>query len=420
MKNYRAGLPFILVTVFVDTLGIGLIIPVLPTLLKEFTSSPAQQAYYFGLLGSLYQLMQFFFASVLGALSDHYGRRKVLLVSLLGGAIDYFLFALSPTLIWLLIARVIAGITGANLTVAYAYVADVSPPAKRAQRFGLLTAVGGVGYVMGPGIGGTLAALNPQMLDPRLPFYFAGGLALLNCLYGFFLLPESLEPDKRSKEPMSWRKLNPFTNIASLRRYPIVAGLIVAVALITLSFQIMTNTAVLYMERRFEWGPREIGFIIGGLGVLVAAVQVGLIRVLLRWLGERVTVILGALFGMVAYVLFGLANRGWMVVPVGLALGLASVAEPAARGLLSKEVGEHEQGTVMGAINSLTALTGAIAPILGSAVFAQVTTVGRYSPWLGAPFFLSAVLTLIGLALIIVSFSKHKEIKEKVPLEGHD
>jgi len=415
MRNHRAALPFILITLFIDSLGIGLIIPVLPTLLKEFTSSAQEVAYYTGLLGSLYQWMQFFFAPVLGALSDHYGRRRILLVSLLGGAIDYFLFALSPNLILLFIARVIAGITGANLTVAYAYVADVSPPLKRAQRFGLMTAVGGVGYVMGPGIGGTLAAV-----DPRLPFYFAGGLALLNGLYGFFVLPESLEPDKRSKEPMSWRKLNPFTNIASLRRYPIVSGLIVAVVLTTLAFQIMTFSAVLYMGRRFEWGPKDIGFVIAGLGILVAAVQVGLIRVLLRWLGERVTVMLGALAGMVAYLLFGLANRGWMVVPVGVALGLASVAEPAARGLLSKEVGEHEQGTVMGAVNSLTSLTGAIAPILGSAVFAQVTTVGRYSPWLGAPFFLSALLTLVGLGLIVVSFSRHKEIKEKVPLESHD
>ena len=412
MQNHRAGLPFILITLFIDSLGIGLIIPVLPSLLGEFTSSPKEVAYYSGFLLSLYQGMQFFFAPVLGALSDHYGRRRVLIVSLLGGAIDYFLFALSPNLILLFIARVIAGISGANLTVAYAYVADVSPPLKRAQRFGLMTAVGGVGYVMGPGIGGTLAAI-----DPRLPFYFAGGLALLNGLYGFFLLPESLEPDKRSKEPMSWRKLNPFTNIANLRRYPIVSSLILAVFFTTLAFQIMANIAVLYMGRRFEWGPKDIGFILAGLGVLVAGVQIGLIRVLLRWLGERVTVMLGALAGMVAYLLFGLANRGWMVVPVGLALGLASVAEPAARGLLSKEVGEHEQGTVMGAVNSLTALTGVIAPILGSAVFAQVTTVGRYSPWLGAPFFLSALLTLVGLSMIVVSFSKHKE---KVPLESHD
>ncbi len=412
MRNHRAGLPFILITLFIDFLGIGLVIPVLPTLLKEFTTGAEQQAYYLGFLSSLYQFMQFFFAPVLGALSDHYGRRRVLLVSLLGGAIDYFLFALAPTLLLLIIARVIAGISGANSTVAYAYVADVSPPIKRAQRFGLLGAVGAIGFVLGPAIGGLLA--DP---DPRFPFYCAGGLALLNWLYGFFLLPESLEPDKRSKEPMSWRKLNPFSNIASLRRYPIVSGLIVAIVLTTLSFQMLTSISVLYMGRRFEWSPKTIGLAIGALAVLAGLVQVGLIRVLLKRLGERLTVLLGALAGVAGYILFGLANRGWMVIPVGLSLGLASVAEPAARGLLSKEVGEHEQGTGIGAINSLTSLTGAIAPILGTAVYAQVTTVDRYSPWLGAPFFLSAVFALIGLGLIMVSFSRHKE---KVPLESHD
>lgn len=416
MKNRRAALPFILVALFIDAVGIGLVIPVLPTLIKEFTSSAELQVYYYGWLNSLYQLMQFFFAPVLGALSDHYGRRKVLLVSLFGAALDYFFFALSPNIFWLFIARAIAGITGANFSVAYAYVADVTEPEKRAQRFGLLGAVFGVGYILGPGIGGTLASI-----DPRLPFYFAGGLALLNWLYGYFLLPESLEPAKRSNEPMTWRKLNPFSNIGSLRRYPIVFNLVGAVVLTTLALNIMMYTYVLYMDRRFAWNPQEIGLAIAALGVLLAGVQVGLLGPLVRWLGERRTVVLGAAAGVVGYILFGLANMGWMVFPVGVVLGLASVAEPAARGLLSKEVGEDEQGKVMGSINSLTSLVGAFAPTLGAAVFAQVATVSRYSPLLGAPYFLSALLTLMGLVLIIYSFSKHKEKpKVKLPLEGHD
>src|SRR5690554_249809 len=307
MQRRQAAIPFILITILIDVLGIGLIVPILPELIIEMTgglTSTGSSVY--GIFIAVYAAMQFLFAPILGGLSDRFGRRPVLLLSLLGAGLDYLLMALAPTLWVLFLGRVIAGITGANLTVANAYIADVTEPADRAKNFGLIGAVFGIGFIVGPAMGGFLGSF-----DLRLPFFAAAALALVNWLYGWFILPESLKPEHRQK--FSVGHLNPLRAFAVLARYPVVLGLAFTLVCTYLAQNILQSVWVLFTGFQFNWGPLQNGFSLTLLGVLTAIVQGGLIRVLLPRLGEQRAIVVGMLISTVTMLSYGLLTQEWML-----------------------------------------------------------------------------------------------------------
>ena len=390
-----AGLAFIFVTLLIDILGFGLLIPILPkfvALLSGRGISAGARDY--GWLLSLYGLMQFLFSPVLGTLSDRFGRRPVLLLSLLFSGLDYVIMALAPSLVWLYIGRTLSGITGASFTAATAYIADVSPPEKRSQNFGLIGAAFGIGFILGPAAGGLLGALGP-----RVPFWAAAGLAGVNLLYGWFILPESLKPENR--RAFSWREANPLGALRLLGRYPVVWGLTGALAASNLAGQSLNSTWVLFTTARFGWGVRENGLSLAVFGAVALIFQVGLSRVLLpRW-GDRRTLVIGLAVGVAQYAAFALATRGWMIYVFTFAGGISFLAGQATQGLLSRQVGEDEQGTLQGALASLVSLTGIVGPVLATNLFAYFTRPGAPVQVPGISFLLAAALTALALVLSV-------------------
>ncbi|WP_216328544.1 TCR/Tet family MFS transporter [Deinococcus aestuarii] len=385
-----AALAFILLTVLLDVMGLGLIIPVFPPLVTQLAGSDTSGAQFVGLFTAVYALMQFVFAPILGALSDRYGRRPVLLASLTGMGLDYILLSLAPNLWWLLLGRIIAGMTGASITVANAYLADVTPPENRARSFGLLGATFGVGFILGPALGGVLGDI-----DLRLPFLVAAGLALLNALYGFFVLPESLAPENRGTRP-GRGVLNPLAPLTVLGRYPLVRNLAAAFILIGLAQQAIFSTWVLFTERVLGWTPRDNGVALAVIGLLSAIVQAGLVGTAMRVLGERGAIITGLLLGVVQYVLLGAARTDATLYASILLGALAGIAGPAIQGLISRTVDPSEQGRVQGALTSVNSLVGIVGPILATSVFAYFTRPGNTLNEPGAAFYLSAVFSLLG------------------------
>jgi DHA1 family tetracycline resistance protein-like MFS transporter len=396
----KAGLGFIVVTLFLDILGIGLIAPVLPRLLELFVGHDATAASRtFGLLSASFALMQFIFSPILGSLSDRVGRRPVLLISLVGSGLNYLLLAFAPTLAWFFLARIVAGITAASIGTAGAYIADVSPPEKRAQNFGLIGMSFGLGFVAGP----TIAAIAGQY-DVRLPFYLAAGLSLVNAVYGFFVLPESLAPDHR--RPFSWARANPIGTLNSLRKYSAVYGLSVAVFFIMLAQRGLESVWVLYTEHRYQWTIRQTGLSLAMVGLSAAIVQGGLVRRVIPALGERRSIIVGALIGSVSFMLYGLANQGWMLYAI-LPLGaLGGISGPAAQGLMSKAVPASEQGMLQGGLSSMQSVTNVIGPLLSTWLFGLFIGPSAPAAVPGISFFVGAGLMLVGLALAARTFSK--------------
>lgn len=391
--NRTPGLAFIFVTLLLDILGFGLLIPILPkfvALLSGRGISAGARDY--GWLLALYGLMQFLFSPVLGTLSDKYGRRPVLLLSLLFSGLDYVIMALAPSLIWLYVGRTLSGITGASFTAASAYIADVSPPEKRSQNFGLIGAAFGIGFILGPALGGLLGAWGP-----RVPFWAAAGLAGANLLYGWLVLPESLDP--KNRRAFSWREANPLGALRVLGRYPVVWGLTGALAASNLAGQFLSSTWVLFTTARFGWGVRENGLSLAAFGAVALIFQVGLARVLLpRW-GDRRTLVIGLAVAVAQYAAFALATQGWMIYVISFAGGLAFLSGQAMQGLLSRQVGEDEQGTLQGALASLVSLTGVAGPVLATTLFAYFTRPQAPVQVPGASFFLAAALTALALAL---------------------
>jgi DHA1 family tetracycline resistance protein-like MFS transporter len=385
-----AALAFILLTVLLDVMGIGLIIPVFPLLITDLAGSLTLGAQLVGVFTAVYALMQFVFAPVLGALSDRSGRRPVLLVSLVGMGLDYLLLFFAPNLWWLFVGRVIAGITGASITVANAYLADVTPPEARARSFGLLGATFGVGFILGPALGGVLGDI-----DLRLPFLVAAGLALLNALYGFFVLPESLARENRATG-QGWRVLNPLTPLRDLGRYPLVRNLAVAFIFIGLAQQVIFSTWVLFTERVLGWTPAQNGLALAAVGLLSVVVQAGLIGAALRVLGERGAIITGLLLGVVQYLLLGAARSGEMLYASILLGALAGIAGPAIQGLISRTIDPAEQGRIQGALTSLNSLVGIVGPLAATAVFAYFTRPGNTFNEPGAAFYMAALFSLAG------------------------
>ena len=389
----RAAFAFVFVTVLLDMLAIGIIIPVLPKLVVDLVGgNAAEGARVYGLFGTAWALMQFFFSPVQGALSDRFGRRPVILISNIGLGLDYVVMALAPSLAWLFLGRVISGITAASISTSYAYIADVTPPAERAGRFGMLGAAFGVGFVLGPALGGLTGAI-----DPRLPFWIAAGLSLANALYGFFVLPESLPPERRA--PFAWRRANPVGALALLRSQAQLVGLAGVSFLGNLAHAALPSVSVLYMMYRYGWDERAVGLTLAGVGVAAIVVQGGIVAPAVKRFGERRALVVGLAFGLAGFMVLALAPTGplfWLGIPL---MALWGLANPSAQGLMSRRIGPHEQGRLQGAIASLMGVANLIGPGCSPMTFAYaIGAAGGSVP--GAPYLVAAAL--LGCAIVVV------------------
>jgi DHA1 family tetracycline resistance protein-like MFS transporter len=391
---------FILVTLFLDVLGFGIIIPVLPGLVTKLSGGDASSgAANFGLITSAFAAMQFLFSPALGALSDRVGRRPVLLIALTGLGLSYLLMAYAPSVGWLLTARVLAGITGASFTTANAYIADVSTPTTRAQNFGMVGAAFGLGFICGPALGGVLGRLGHQV-----PFLVSAGVALLNVLYGFLVLPESLPREKR--RAFVWKEANPVGGVLAIRRYPVVAGMAVVFVLVSLAQRGMETVWVLYTTYRYRWTELENGLALALLGVTAVVVQGVLIRRIIPRLGERRAVLAGLSISAVSMVMYGLASSGWMMLVVVVVAALGGIAGPAIQGIVSGSVSPSEQGMVQGIMTSIMSLTAIVAPLTASQVFSYFTSPRAPVLLPGAPFFAGAVFSVLGLLMAFRFFRR--------------
>lgn len=381
----RAAFAFIFATVFLDMLAVGIVIPVLPKLVLDFVGETGQAAVIFGIFGTGWALMQFLFSPFQGALSDSFGRRPLILISNFGVGLDYVLMALAPTLQWLFIGRVISGITAASISTAYAYVTDVTPPERRAARFGLLGAAFGAGFVLGPALGGLAGSVSP-----RLPFWIAAGLSLANACYGLFILPESLPRSRRAA--FNWRRANPFGALVLLRSHAELFGLASVNFLSDLAHAALSSIAVLYMLYRYGWDQRTIGLTMAGVGVASIIVQGSIVGAVTKRIGERAALILGLAFGVLGFIVFALAQSGmafWVGIPL---LALWGLESPASLSLMSRLVGETEQGRLQGANSSITGIANLFGPALFTQVFAFAIAPGRVWHVPGAPFLIATLL----------------------------
>lgn len=389
----RPAVGFIFVTLILDVTGLGIIIPVMPTLIQELTGSTISQAAELGgWLISVYAIAQFFCAPIVGGLSDRFGRRPVLLASLFGFGLDYLFLAFAPTIGWLFVGRCIAGVMGASFTTGAAYIADVSTPENRSQNFGMIGAAFGLGFIIGPVIGGLLGGLGP-----RVPFMAAAGLSLLNWLYGFFILPESLKPENR--RAFHWKRANPVGTLISLWRFPIVAGLIVALAFLYLSAHAVQSNWSYYTIEKFKWNEAAIGVSLGVVGIVSAIVQGGLIRVIIPKLGQQRSVYVGLGMYALGYTLFAFATQGWMMYGFTVVYCLGGIAMPALQGIMAGIVPASEQGELQGGFTSLMSFTSILGPPLMNGLFAHFTRVGTTVYFPGAAMLLGAILTLISSIL---------------------
>lgn len=404
----QAAIVFILITLFIDILGIGIIVPVLPELVKQLIatetvaadgtlsleSTTSKAAFYVGVIGAAYATMQFFFAPILGSLSDRFGRRPIILASLFGLGVDFLIQGFAPNITWLFAGRLFAGVMGASFTAGNAYIADVSTPDNRARNFGLVGMMFGLGFTIGPALGGLLGLINL-----RVPFFFAAGLALVNWLYGYFILPESLPVENRSS--FSLRKANPVGALVHLRKYPLVAGLAVVFTCTSLAQRGLENVWVLYTGFRYDWGTVANGLALCLVGLTSSIVQGGLVRPTVRRLGERRTAIFGIAVSAIAFLCYGLANQGWMIPMIIIFGSLGGLTGPAVQSIVAGTVGPSEQGKTQGALTSLMSLTAIIAPLLFTAgLFSYFTSPAAIIALPGAPFLTGSALLFIGLIVI--------------------
>jgi DHA1 family tetracycline resistance protein-like MFS transporter len=397
-----SSLGFIFVTLLIDVMGIGLLFPVLPEYIAHLThQNLTESAADYGRLLALYGAMQFLFSPLLGIVSDKYGRRPVLLLSLLFATVDYVLMALAPNLIWLYIGRTLSGVTGANFTVANAYIADVSPPEKRSQNYGLVGAAFAVGFIGGPALGGFL-----MQWGPRIPFWVAAGLCFANFLYGWLVLPESLKPENRSD--FHWKQANPLGALKILGKYPVVWGLTGTMVATNLAMHCINSTWVLFTAQRFGWSPRETGISLASFGVVALIYQLGLARILLpRW-GDKRTMVIGLATAVIEFTAYGLATQAWMIYAIMLVGGIGLLGGQATQGLLSQQVGDDEQGALQGALTSLASITGVVAPVMATELFRAFTRPG--SPNIpGMPFFLSSLLNFVALVIAVRVLSRLRD-----------
>ncbi len=394
------ALLFIFITLLIDVIGIGIIIPVVPALIEKLTGEGISvAASYGGWLTFAYAIFQFIFAPILGALSDRFGRRPVLLFSLFGLGLDYIFQAFAPTIFWLFVGRIIAGITGASFTTATAYIADISTPEKRAQNFGMVGAAFGLGFIIGPLIGGFASTGGTHV-----PFLVAAGLSLINFVYGYFALPESLSLKNRRR--FEWKRANPIGSLKQLKKYPLVMGLLGSFVLLFIASHAVQSNWVYYTVYRFQWTEKEVGLSLTFVGVVIAIVQGGLMRFIMPKLGQYNAIYVGLFLNMMSLILFGLANQGWMMYAILLPYALAGIAGPAMQGIMSNDVPANEQGELQGGLTSVMSLTSVVGPLLMNNLFAYFTMASAPFLFPGAPFMAGAVMVLIGLFLAYNTLSK--------------
>jgi len=391
----RAAFTFILVMVGFDFLAFGIIAPVLPDLIRSFEGGDfARASAVTGLFGFAWSAMQFIFSPLLGAWSDRFGRRPVILISCFGLSVDYVFMALAPSLRWLFVGRLISGITTSNVSTAFAYVTDVTPPEKRAKAFGMISAAFGIGFVIGPAVGGLLGNH-----DLRFPFWAAASLSLINALYGFFVLPESLPKERRTKS--AWQMSNPVGSLKLLLSHPELAGLAVVVTLYYLAHQSLISVWALYTEYRFSWSRITVGNSLAVVGVCAAIVSGALVGPFVKRFGERFSLVSGLVFGTIGFLGFGAARRGWFLIAAIPFIALWGIAAPAVQALMSRHVGPSSQGKLQGAINSLRGITGMAGPPLFTQIFTAAIAVGSPLHIPGAPYYVAGLLLCLSMVLAV-------------------
>ncbi|MBN8678808.1 MAG: TCR/Tet family MFS transporter [Chitinophagales bacterium] len=402
------ALAFIFITMLIDVIGFGLIIPVLPKLLEELTGGDlSTAARWGGILMFTYAGMQFLFSPIIGGLSDKYGRRPVILASLFAFGIDFIIQGLAPNIWWFFIGRVLGGITGASFTSGMAYIADVSPVEKRAQNFGLVGAAFGLGFIIGPLIGGVVSF----HFGIRAPFFAAAGLALMNWLYGYFILPESLKQENRRE--FDWKRANPIGSLMNLGRYPVILSLVASLICIYIAGHANQSTWTYITMMKFQWDERWVGYSLAFTGLMTAIVQGGLSRILIPKFGQRSSVLIGLTLYAIGFVLFAFATEGWQMFVYMIPFALGGIAGPSLQSIISSQVPANEQGELQGALTSLISLTSIIGPLLMTNLFAHFTAPESTVQFPGAPFLMGAALSLVSMLLAMRSMFKH-QVGQKV------
>jgi DHA1 family tetracycline resistance protein-like MFS transporter len=401
MTARKPALSFIFVTLLIDVIGFGIIIPVIPKLIMELTGGGMSDAsVYGGWLMFAFAAMQFIFSPILGGLSDQFGRRPVILISLFGFGLDYILVALAPSIGWLFVGRIFAGITGASFTAASAYIADVSTPEKRAQNFGMIGAAFGLGFIIGPVIGGILGQYGA-----RVPFFAAAGVTLLNWLYGYFVLPESLS--KENRRSFDWKRANPIGSLMHLRKYPVISGLVISLVCIYVAAHAVQSTWSYFTMEKLKWDEAMVGYSLGVVGILVSLVQGLLIRYTTPLFGPKKSVYIGLALYTFGLILFAFASQSWLMFVFLVPYCLGGVAGPALQALMSNQVPANEQGELQGALTSLISVTSIVGPPLMTGLFAFYTkpTAMVYFP--GAPFLAGAVFMLVSLMMAMRTLKRN-------------
>ena len=398
--SQKAALSFIFITLLIDVTGLGLIIPVLPKLIESLVhGNISVVSQWGGFLTFAYAIMQFIFAPIIGALSDKFGRRPVLLLSLLGFGIDYIFLSFAPTIGWLFVGRIIAGITGASFTTASAYIADISSPKDRAKNFGLIGAAFGLGFIIGPVIGGLLGSFGP-----RIPFMVAAALSLLNALYGYFVLPESLS--KENRRQFMWKRANPFGAFMQLKKYPAIGGLVFSFLLVYIAGHAVQSNWTFFSIEKFGWSETIIGLSLGMFGVLIAIVQGGLIRVINPRLGNEKSVYVGLALYALGLLLFAFASQSWMMFLFMIPYCLGGIAGPALQSIITGHVPANEQGELQGILTSLMSATSIVGPLVMTNLFAFFTKPNAPVHFPGVSFLLGSLLMMLSS---IVAYSVLKK-----------
>ncbi len=402
MTQNRPAVGFIFITLLIDVIGFGIIIPVLPKLIMHLSGADLSHAATIGgWLGFTYLFMQFLFAPVFGGLSDQYGRRPILLLSLFGFGVDYIFQAYAPTIGWLFVGRLLAGILGSSFTTGAAYISDISTPEKRSQNFGMIGAAFGLGFIIGPAIGGFLGSYGP-----RAPFLAAAALALLNWLYGLIILPESLSLENRRQ--FSWKRANPVGTLAHLRKFPVISGLLISLLLLYVAAQSVQGAWSFYTMEKFKWDERLVGISLSVVGFITAIVQGVLIRIIIPKLGQVRAVYVGLALYSLGYLLFAFASQGWMMYVFLVPYCLGGIAGPAIQGIISTQVPANEQGALQGGMTSMMTVASFIGIPLVTAIFAYFTAPDHPVYFPGAAMLTSAVLTIISTGLAYRTLQAHK------------
>lgn len=405
--NRKPASGFIFITLLIDIAGFGLIIPVIPKLIEELIHGNISDASrYGGWLTFSYAITQFLFAPLLGNLSDKFGRRPVLLFSLFGFSLDYLLLSFAPTITWLFIGRIIAGITGASITTANAYMADISTPETRAKNFGMIGAAFGLGFIIGPMLGGLLGELGP-----RVPFMAAAGLTFINWLYGYFILPESLAIENRRK--FEWKRANPLSSLMHLRKYPAISGLILSLFFVYIAAHSVQSNWSFFTIEKFKWTESLIGISLGFVGILVALVQGGLVRYINPRIGNEKSVYIGLLFYSAGLFLFAFASQSWMMFVFLIPYCLGGIAGPALQSIITGNVPANEQGELQGALTSIMSATSIIGPPVMTNLFAHYTKPGTPVYFAGSAFLLGAILMLLSALIAYNTLKVKKQIIKK-------